>query len=124
MAVRPSGGRRAATHYRVDRAFGWASQIWLRLETGRTHQIRVHLSHWGHPVLGDPTYGGRRSPARLEARERHLARALLSELRRPALHAARLTFPHPVTGRELAFRAPLPPDLELAVAQLEGGGKQ
>jgi 23S rRNA pseudouridine1911/1915/1917 synthase len=70
------------------------------LETGRTHQIRVHLAHIGHPLVADPLYGG----------------AVSAGLERQALHAFRLAFTHPVTGRALAFQSPLPPDLEAAWA--------
>jgi len=114
MAVVPSG-RPATTHYRVLRRFRAHTHLRLRLESGRTHQIRVHMAHAGFPLLGDPVYGGRpRPPARCASR---LMRALES-FRRQALHAAALEFRHPEDGRVLAFEAPLPPDLEELLAAL------
>jgi 23S rRNA pseudouridine1911/1915/1917 synthase len=98
MAVTP-GGRRAVTHYRVLGAGEGATLLEVDLETGRTHQIRVHLAHLGHPVLGDATYGGR---TELAAR---------LGLERPFLHAARLTFPHPGSGDPIRVTDPLPDDL-------------
>lgn len=110
-----SGGRRAVTHYDVAETYataggkGIASLLRLELETGRTHQIRVHLAHIGHPVLGDAVYGaGYKSSARvLEA----AAQAALTSLGRQALHAAELGFEHPVTGKRLKFTSDLPPDM-------------
>ncbi len=105
FAVDPSG-RRAVTRYDVIEAFGRAALLDLRLETGRTHQIRVHLAAVGHPVAGDLTYGA--SPV--------LAAAL--GLDRPALHARRLAFTHPVTGEPVEIDEPLPPDLTAALSHL------
>jgi 23S rRNA pseudouridine1911/1915/1917 synthase len=115
MAVR-SDGRTAVTHVRVVRRYRAHTLVEAQLETGRTHQIRVHLAHIGYPVLGDPVYGGRRrippaaSPALLEA---------LASLRRQALHAARLSFLQPSTGREMSFEAPLPDDMQRVLTALE-----
>jgi 23S rRNA pseudouridine1911/1915/1917 synthase len=115
MAVR-SDGRPAVTHLRVVRRFRAATLVQAQLETGRTHQIRVHLAHIGYPILGDPLYGGRRrippgsGPALLEA---------LASMRRQALHAAQLRLAHPRTGRELHWEAPLPPDMAALIAALE-----
>ncbi len=95
MSARPAHGRRAVTHYQVARRYGDWTLLRLRIDTGRTHQIRVHLAHIGHPVVGDPTYG------------RHRA---VPGVSRQMLHAARLAFTHPRTGERLAFEAPLPPD--------------
>ncbi|MFG1402426.1 RluA family pseudouridine synthase [Xanthobacter sediminis] len=114
MAVR-AGGRHAITHWEVLETFAGAdgtpvaSLLECRLETGRTHQIRVHMAHAGHPLLGDEVYGlgFRTKAARLDAE----ARALLQRLNRQALHAARLGFAHPVTGGHLSFESPLPADL-------------
>jgi 23S rRNA pseudouridine1911/1915/1917 synthase len=120
MAVLRSGGREAITHYRVETTFGpqerpLAARVACRLETGRTHQIRVHLASKGAPCLGDPVYGaGQPSAMVRQALE-------AAGLRRQALHAALLGFVHPITGAALRFETPLPPDmagLENALARL------
>jgi 23S rRNA pseudouridine1911/1915/1917 synthase len=115
-------GRRAVTRYEVLERFRAggrspvASLLRLVLETGRTHQVRVHLAHMGHPLLGDATYGaGFRASAR---KLPPAAQAALAGLGRQALHAAELTFVHPVTGKRLAFASPLPPDMAELVAAL------
>jgi 23S rRNA pseudouridine1911/1915/1917 synthase len=105
MAVLP-GGRRAVTHWRVLRRHPAADLVEATLETGRTHQIRVHLAHLRHPVVGDRAYG---ADPRLAAR---------LGLERPFLHAWRLTFRHPVDGREISLEEPLPPELEEALRRL------
>jgi 23S rRNA pseudouridine1911/1915/1917 synthase len=110
MAVLTSGGREAITHYTVERTFGRgvkpvAARVACTLETGRTHQIRVHLASKGAPCLGDPAYGSAQ-PAQ-PVRDAIAA----SGLRRQALHAAVLGFVHPVTGQVLRFESPLPPDM-------------
>ncbi len=102
--------REAITHYRVLARFGMISYLSLELETGRTHQIRVHLSHLGHPLLGDRVYGGGKTPFE----RRHAA--LLSG---QALHAAALSFRHPRTGEPLFFTCPLPPEFEKLLRLLE-----
>jgi 23S rRNA pseudouridine1911/1915/1917 synthase len=90
----------------------------VTLETGRTHQIRVHLAHIGHPVLGDPVYGaGFKASARRLGPE---AQAALAALGRQALHAAELGFTHPVTGRQLRFKSPLPADIADLERALKG----
>lgn len=99
-AVR-AGGDAARTRYRVLERLPGAALLELELETGRTHQIRVHMAHLGHPVLGDRWYG---APA--------------SAIRRPALHAHRLAFPHPADGRRLEVTAPLPEDMARLIADL------
>ena len=101
MAVVPRG-RPAVTRYRVRERFAGATLLECRLGTGRTHQIRVHLQHLGHPVLGDPVYGRTRVP----------------EMNRQALHAARLEFVHPRAGAHLAFAAPLADDFVALLARL------
>jgi 23S rRNA pseudouridine1911/1915/1917 synthase len=116
MSVSSRRGRSAVTHYRVERELGPLTLLRLRLETGRTHQIRVHLSATGHPVAGDPTYG---AGASVSAREPGAIRGLLRKLGRPALHAAVLGFDHPVTGERLRFESPLPQDLRGLLQTLE-----
>ncbi len=99
-----TGGRRARTHYEVAASFDLPrpmTRLTLRLETGRTHQIRVHLASIGHPVVGDVLYAGPRPDVGVG---------------RPFLHATRLSFDHPITGAHLSFDSPLPADLEQAVA--------
>lgn len=121
MAVVRKGGKPARTHWKVRERWGLASWLEIHLDTGRTHQIRVHLAHLGHPVLGDPLYGGRVKKG-LSAREpqRSLADAVLACLPRQALHASELELPHPITGRPLAFVSPWPDDFSRAVALLKG----
>ena len=115
MAVRQSG-REAVTHYRVIDRFRRHTWIRVTLETGRTHQIRLHLSHSGYPLVGDPIYGGRlviprgATPALAEA---------LRGFRRQALHAAKLGFPHPRHGRAIEVEAPLPADMRALIAALK-----
>jgi len=119
MAVR-ADGRPAITHYRVDERFRSHTLARVTLETGRTHQIRVHLAHIGYPILGDPVYGGRRrltagaSPALLEA---------LHAFKRQALHAARLAFVQPVSGEALGFEAPMPADMRGLVEVLRADAR-
>jgi 23S rRNA pseudouridine1911/1915/1917 synthase len=115
MAVVRRGGKAAITHYRRLEAFGTtAALLECRLATGRTHQIRVHLAHVSHPLLGDPVYM-KRLPAAARALP-EATRRVLAGFPRQALHAASLAFPHPRTGKPMRFEAPLPPDL---VALLE-----
>jgi len=108
MAVRRDG-REAVTHYRIEERFRGHTLLRVQLETGRTHQIRVHLAHVGLPIVGDAVYGGRR---RQVAGAGEPLRAALQRFRRQALHAQRLAFNHPLTGRHHTFEAPLPQDLK------------
>lgn len=111
QAVLFDGGRHAVTRFRVTECFGTPPALALvecRLETGRTHQIRVHLAHAGHGLVGDRTYGGRRKPP--AAAFGAEAAAAVAAFPRQALHAATLGFVHPVTGERLSFAAGLPAD--------------
>ena len=116
MAVTRAGaGRHAVTHYQVLERYGdgagraLAALLQLELETGRTHQIRVHMAHIGHPVIADPVYAsGFAASARRLCKS---MRAAVEALDRQALHASHLGFEHPVTARRLAFDSPLPADL-------------
>ncbi len=103
MAIGGAGAREARTHFTLEKALGSTSLLSLLLETGRTHQIRVHLQAIGHPVVGDPEYGT----------------AGLLGLERQFLHAARLAFAHPITGEALEVRSALPEDLRLGLERAE-----
>lgn len=116
VALEGRGARAAVTHYRVHARYGWHTHLRVKLETGRTHQIRVHMQHLRHPIIGDDSYGGRRSYGRgiPEA-----LRATLAAFPRQALHAKRLTLPHPLSGETMVFEAPLPEDMRALLARLE-----
>jgi len=103
MAIDGSGAREARTHFTLDRALADTTLLRLKLETGRTHQIRVHLKAIGHPVCGDPEYG---TPG-------------LLGLERQFLHATRLAFDHPITGERVEVHSPLPADLLAALKRAE-----
>jgi 23S rRNA pseudouridine1911/1915/1917 synthase len=106
MSVQDAG-KPAVTHYRVLKRFAAHTYISVRLESGRTHQIRVHLAWRRHPLVGDPVYGGRLAiPAGAGA---HL-QDVLRRFRRQALHAARLELAHPMTAERLSLEAPVPAD--------------
>lgn len=107
MAVHPMG-KPATTHYRIMEHFRAHTRLRLRLETGRTHQIRVHMSHISHPLVGDPLYGGRPRPPK-GASEAFIA--TLRAFDRQALHATMLRLYHPISGIEMEWHAPLPQDM-------------
>ncbi len=107
MAVVESG-KEAVTHYRVNQRFQGFTLLDVKLETGRTHQIRVHMAFIQYPLVGDPIYGGRR---RVPAGLSEQTRTAVQQFPRQALHAKRLSFEHPQTGEEVCFEAPLPDDL-------------
>ena len=107
MAIVRSGGKRAVTHYRVLERFGNDTYIECQLETGRTHQIRVHMASLGHPLLGDEIYGRAKSPFKLEGQ---------------TLHAMVLGFVHPTTGEYMEFEAPLPEYFEKLLEKLRKSG--
>ncbi|MBD3618282.1 MAG: 23S rRNA pseudouridine(1911/1915/1917) synthase RluD [Chromatiales bacterium] len=111
MAVVESG-KPAVTHYRVEVRFAHHTLLRVSLETGRTHQIRVHMAHIQHPIVGDPVYGGR---SRVPAGASETLQAALRGLRRQALHATRLELEHPVTGEPIAWEVPLPEDMQALV---------
>ena len=118
---RPVGpSRRAVSHVRVLERFAGAALVEVNLETGRTHQIRVHLAEAGHPILADAVYGGARREAKRPPADP--VRRAAAAVGRQALHARRLTFPHPRTGEPMTFEAPVPADLEAALAILRGAG--
>lgn len=123
MAVNGDDARESVTHYRLVERYRSYDYLEVNLETGRTHQIRVHLAHLGHPVLGDPDYGGREVwVSAMFGPERPLARKLLKTIDRQALHAARLEFVHPYTEESLNFDAPLPDDYAAVIELLKGEG--
>jgi 23S rRNA pseudouridine1911/1915/1917 synthase len=107
MAVVKSGGKTAVTHYKTETTFADAALLRCTLETGRTHQIRVHLSHIGHPIIGDPVYG---------RKGRHY------DFGRQALHAEKLTLVHPATEEVMEFLAPLPEDMNSLISDLKSRG--
>lgn len=108
MSAKVRAGREAVTHYEVVQAFADMSFVRVKIETGRTHQIRVHMAHLRHPVVGDTMYG--------RARQHPLAGLIVRQM----LHAERIAFTHPRTGLELEFTAPLPPDFRALLAALRG----
>jgi len=125
MAVLRGGGKTARTRYRVVEVFGMAerpvaSLVECRLETGRTHQIRVHLTHLGHPLIGDPQYGRARQPPRAKTEAEATAFTLAAEFPRQALHAFVLGFQHPALHKSMRFESPWPGDFAGLVAALRG----
>ncbi len=124
MAVlRGDNGKHARTRYRVIERFGeaarpFASLIECRLETGRTHQIRVHLTHLGHPLIGDPSYGKARQAPRAKTQAQETAFRAANEFPRQALHAWLLGFQHPTTHKQMRFESAWPADLSTLVGAL------
>jgi 23S rRNA pseudouridine1911/1915/1917 synthase len=120
MAV-VSGGKPAVTRYRVEERFRMHSLLRVQLETGRTHQIRVHLAHRHYPIVGDPVYGGRlRLPAGASAE----LRAELQAFRRQALHAVRLSLQHPASGETVSWEAPLPDDMARLINAMRADARE
>ncbi len=115
MAVTDSG-RPAVSHYRVEQKFRAHTLLRVKLESGRTHQIRVHMAHLKHPLVGDPVYGGR---ALLPKAASSALIAALQGFRRQALHATRLGLIHPVSGKEMEWQSPMPADMRELLAVLE-----
>ena len=116
MAVKQVGGKEAITHYFVEQRFRHHTHVRCKLETGRTHQIRVHMAHIGKPLVGDPTYGGR---LRIPGDAMDDLKSCLHNFSRQALHAAELGLVHPETGEEMIWKAPLPEDMDLLLFCLE-----
>lgn len=109
-------GREAVTHYRIQQRYQAHTLLLAALETGRTHQIRVHMAHIGHPLVGDPLYGGR---LQLPKGATETVREALRGFRRQALHATRLALQHPVSGEEMGWEAPPPDDMQVLLNTLE-----
>jgi 23S rRNA pseudouridine1911/1915/1917 synthase len=121
MGVMRAGGKEARTRYRVIERFGerpLASLIECRLETGRTHQIRVHLTHLGHPLIGDPSYGRARQAPRAKTPEEAAAYEFVMNFPRQALHARLLGFQHPSLHKTLTFQSEWPRDMASLIAEL------
>ncbi|MCK4397168.1 RluA family pseudouridine synthase [candidate division WOR-3 bacterium] len=114
MKVTPFASRKAITHFRVIERFNIATYIRAQLETGRTHQIRVHFSHMGYPVIGDPNYDGRRLSVLVDIGKHNKDKfdLILKKLKRQALHATSLSFYHPRKKKTMVFYAPLPNDIK------------
>ncbi len=119
MAVNPAG-KAAVSHYRVEARYRAHSLLRIKLESGRTHQIRVHMAHLHFPILGDPVYGGR---LHIPAASSESFAAALRGFRRQALHAARLGLIHPVSGKAMSWTSPLPADMQELVKALETDAK-
>ncbi len=124
MTVTDVRSREALTHYRLIDRFRSYDLLEVLLQTGRTHQIRVHFSHQGHPLFGDPEYGGRQKWHRGQfGPERPLGKRLLALLDRQALHARKLEFIHPITHEQMSFESELPDDFASVLKLLEAEGK-
>lgn len=114
--VEEGEGKEAVTHYRVIDRFAHHTHVKCILETGRTHQIRVHMSHIEHPLIADPMYGGK---IRFPKKADEALKDALKQFNRQALHAKKLTLSHPITGEEMSWKAPLPKDLQDLLQALE-----
>jgi len=112
-------GKTAITEYRVQQSLCYFSLVEVTLHTGRTHQIRVHMQHLGHPILGDETYGGSSIRNLPFSKSESFVKNLLETIPRQALHAESLTFTQPTTGEKLSFTAPLPEDMLTALEKIE-----
>lgn len=122
MAIGGRAQRAAVTHYESLETYPFASWVRLRLATGRTHQIRVHLQHVGHPVVGDPDYGGLSAVRGVAPVHRVAARALAETMDRQALHACRVAFDHPRTGEPISVASDPPQDVLAARERARGVG--
>jgi len=123
MDVFPEGdhGKEAVTHYKVMEPLGYVTLVDVKLETGRTHQIRVHMAHIGHPLFNDETYGGNRIvKGTVYSKYRQFVENCFELLPRQALHARTLGFVHPATGREMFFEAALPDDFQQVLVKWRG----
>jgi len=120
MAVSGRSGRPSATSYDTLEVFPGFALLKVGIETGRTHQIRVHLQSIHHPVVGDKDYGGEQWRGVQDPAKRNALR----KLDRPALHASELSFVHPGTGKRVTYKAPLPADFEAVLAVLRGGKRK
>ena len=121
MAVVGRGGREALTRYQVLEDFAFVQFCRVELETGRTHQIRVHFAHRGHPVVGDPLYGDDKRARGVHHLDRRQADVMVKGARRQMLHAAELRFLHPASGNAMEFSSPPPPDMAGVLAGLRTG---
>ncbi|MBU1072771.1 RluA family pseudouridine synthase, partial [bacterium] len=115
MAVLAAGGKPAVTRYEVREDFGFVQRCEVWLETGRTHQIRVHFAHHHHPVVGDTTYGDDARAKGVHPLDRRTADALVAAAGRQMLHASELRLRHPRSGEEMSFAAPPPDDFRRAL---------
>ncbi len=123
MDVYPEGdhGKEAITHYKVIERFTYVSLIECKLETGRTHQIRVHMQHIGHPIFNDETYGGSKIvKGTVYTKYKQFVENCFALLPRQALHAKSLGFVHPATGKEIFFDSPLPDDMAQVLEKWRG----
>ncbi len=117
MATNSTRGKASRTRWRVERRYGLASLLEVTIETGRTHQIRVHMNAIGHPVVGDGTYGN--SKKQIEMVPDNFLRAILRQMRRQALHSGSLSFNHPITDVPMIFFSPIPKDMFQICSDLE-----